>query len=88
MFLALPFWDSGTKVQTRYSTFLLNYFITERELKSGVCVIAQMISEGIEIPQPSEFSQKLKQLAVSVIDSRPRGSTEKVSARCVTTPQT
>lgn len=49
----------------------LNYFITERELKAGVCVMAQMISEGIELPQPSEFSQKLKQLAVSVIGSRP-----------------
>lgn len=49
----------------------LNYFITERELKAGVCIMAQMVSEGLEIPQPSEFSQKLKQLAVSVIDALP-----------------
>jgi hypothetical protein len=47
----------------------LNYFITERELKSGVCVMAQMVSEGIEVPERSEFSQRLKQLAISVIDS-------------------
>lgn len=49
----------------------INYFITERELKSGVCVLAQMISEGVEVPEPSEFSQRLKQLAASVINSRP-----------------
>lgn len=49
----------------------LNYFITERELKSGVCVLAQMITEGIEIPELSEFSLALKQLAASVINSPP-----------------
>jgi hypothetical protein len=49
----------------------MNYFITERELKSGVCVMAQMVSEGIEIPESSEFSLRLKQLAASVINSRP-----------------
>lgn len=49
----------------------LNYFITERELKNGVCVMAQMVSEGIEIPESSELSLALKSLAASVINSRP-----------------
>lgn len=49
----------------------LNYFITELELKSGKCVMAQMISEGIEVPESSEFSRALKQLAASVINSAP-----------------
>lgn len=49
----------------------INYFVTEREFKSGECVMAQMISEGIEVPEPSEFSQRLKQFAASVINSRP-----------------
>lgn len=49
----------------------LNYFITEREFKAGVCVMAQMISEGLEIPETSSFSLALKQLAASVINSSP-----------------
>jgi hypothetical protein len=49
----------------------LNYFITELELKSGKCVMAQMIAEGIEVPESTEFSRRLKQLAASVINARP-----------------
>ena len=49
----------------------LNYFMTERERPAGVCVMAQMISEGLEVPETSSFSQSLKQLAASVINSRP-----------------
>lgn len=49
----------------------LNYFIAERERTAGVCVMAQMISEGLEIPETSSFSLGRKQLAASVIDSRP-----------------
>lgn len=49
----------------------LNYFITERERTAGVCVMAQMISEGLEIPETSSFSLALKQLAASVINSGP-----------------
>lgn len=49
----------------------LNYFITERELKNGVCVMAQMVSEAIEIPESSELSLALKSLAASVINSHP-----------------
>lgn len=49
----------------------LNYFMTERERPAGVCVMAQMISEGLEIPEASSFSRALKQLAASVINSRP-----------------
>lgn len=49
----------------------INYFITERERKAGVCVIAQMVSEGVEVPDSSEFSRGLKQIAASVINSGP-----------------
>lgn len=49
----------------------INYFITERERTAGVCVMAQMISEGIEIPAPSALSENLKQLATTVINSGP-----------------
>ncbi len=48
----------------------LNYFITDQH-SSGVCVMAQMILEGIELPEPSTLSQQLKQLAASVINSSP-----------------
>lgn len=49
----------------------LNYFVTERERAAGVCVMAQMINEGVEVPEPSALSQSLKRLAASVINSGP-----------------
>ncbi len=66
------FYFSGFPVEAFvYDPETLNYFITEREWKSGVCVMAQMVSEGIEVPESSDFSQNLKQLAASVIEARP-----------------
>jgi predicted nucleotidyltransferase len=46
----------------------LNYFI-DSERSSGLCNLAQMVVEGIELPEPSLLSQQLKQLARSVTDS-------------------
>ena len=49
----------------------LNYFLYEIDRPSGIPSLAQMILEGIEIPESSEFSQSLKRLAASVIESGP-----------------
>lgn len=48
----------------------LNYFITDQH-SSGICVMAQMVMEGIELPELSLLSQQLKQLAAAVINSPP-----------------
>ena len=49
----------------------LNYFLLEVDRPSGCPSLAQMVSEGVEVPQPSELSQLLKQLAVSVLAMGP-----------------
>lgn len=49
----------------------LNYFLYELDRPSGVPSLAQMILEGVEVPEASDFSQTLKRLAASVIASRP-----------------
>jgi hypothetical protein len=49
----------------------LNYFFYELDRPSGVPSLAQMILEGVEVPEASEFSQSLKRLAASVIASCP-----------------
>ncbi|MDQ3712469.1 MAG: nucleotidyltransferase domain-containing protein [Acidobacteriota bacterium] len=49
----------------------LNYFLYEVDRPSGIPALAQMILEGVEIPEASEFSQSLKQLAASVIELGP-----------------
>lgn len=49
----------------------LNYFLSEVDRPSGIPSLAQMILEGVEIPEPNELSQSLKRLAASVIESRP-----------------
>jgi hypothetical protein len=49
----------------------LNYFLYEFDRPSGVPSLAQMILEGVEVPETSDFSQSLKRLAASVIESRP-----------------
>lgn len=49
----------------------LNYFLYELDRPSGVPSLAQMILEGVEVPEASEFSQSLKRLAALVIESRP-----------------
>ena len=45
----------------------LNYFLYEIDRPSGVPSLAQMILEGIEVPEPTEVSRSLKHLASSVI---------------------
>lgn len=49
----------------------LNYFLYKIDRPSGIPSLAQMILEGIEIPQSDEMSQSLKQLATKVIQLRP-----------------
>ena len=51
----------------------LNYFLFELDRPSGIPSLAQMILEGIELPEPSEVSQSLKQLAASVMEAGPPG---------------
>jgi len=40
-------------------------------MPSGVPALAQMVLEGIEVPEPSEMSRELKRRAASVIDAGP-----------------
>ena len=49
----------------------LNYFFLEVDRPSGCPSLAQMVLEGVEVPQPTELSQSLKQQAVSVLDMGP-----------------
>ena len=49
----------------------LNYFLYESDRPTGIPALAQMISEGIEIPEATELSQSLKRLAASVLESGP-----------------
>lgn len=49
----------------------LNYFLFEVDRPSGVPSLAQMILEGIELPEPGDLSQSLKQVAASVIEMGP-----------------
>lgn len=49
----------------------LHFFLTEFDRPTGMASLAQMIGEGIEVPGPSEFSEKIKALAASVRESGP-----------------
>ena len=49
----------------------LNYFLHEVDRLSGIPALAQMILEGVEIPEPNKFSQSLKELAASIMELRP-----------------
>jgi hypothetical protein len=49
----------------------LNYFLFEVDRPSGIPSLAQMIFEGIEIPEPNDVSRSLKQLATSVMQLGP-----------------
>jgi len=49
----------------------LNYFFFESDRPTGIPSLAQMVLEGIEVPEPGELSQSLKRLAASLIESRP-----------------
>lgn len=45
----------------------LNYFFLEVDRPSGVPALPQMVVEGVEIPEPTEVSRSLKELAASVL---------------------
>ncbi len=49
----------------------LNYFFTEVDRPSGCPSLPQMVLEGIEIPMRTEFSERLKRIANSVIEQGP-----------------
>src|SRR5258708_5349665 len=49
----------------------LNYFLFEVDRPTGIPSLAQMILEGIELPEPNEVSQSLKQLAALVMEAGP-----------------
>jgi predicted nucleotidyltransferase len=49
----------------------LNYFFLEVDRKAGVPSLPQMVVEGIEIPDSSEASRLLKELAASVLAMGP-----------------
>jgi len=54
----------------------LNYFISEREGRSGVPSLARMVVEGHEVPGPSACSTSLKRLAAKVIAAGPASWSE------------
>lgn len=49
----------------------LGYFFEDVDRRTGVPSLATMVSEGIEIPASTEFSNSLKQLANSVLAAGP-----------------
>ncbi len=55
----------------------LNYFFDEVDQPSGIPSLAQMVVEGIEVPEPSDISGSLKRLAGSSLKLGPKELTEK-----------
>lgn len=53
----------------------LKYFFYEIDAKSGCPLLPQMVAEGIAIPEATEFSESLKQLARKVLDDGPAALT-------------
>lgn len=49
----------------------LKYFFYEMDVKSGCPSLPQMVAEGITIPQETEFSESLRDLARKIIDGGP-----------------
>ncbi len=49
----------------------LEYFFLEIDRPSGVPALLQMITEGVEIPGPTERSRDLKQRAATVLEAGP-----------------
>lgn len=49
----------------------LNYFFARVDGPSGIPALPQMISEGIEIPGPTQFSRELKALSNAFMDAGP-----------------
>jgi hypothetical protein len=54
----------------------LNYFLHEVDRPSGIPSLAQMLLEGVEIPEPNDLSRSLKHLAASVMQLGPPGLSE------------
>lgn len=49
----------------------MNYYFHESDGRQGHPVLAQMVIEGREIPEPSEFSAALKRMAVAFVEAGP-----------------
>lgn len=49
----------------------LNYYLQESDPKTGFPSMANMVLEGREIPEPSEFSQDMKRLAAAALAAGP-----------------
>ena len=49
----------------------LKYFFYEMDVKSGYPALPQMVAEGITIPEVTEFSESLKQLARDILKKGP-----------------
>ena len=77
------FYFKGFPVETFVHTAeTLNYFF-EDDAKTGVPSLAQMVSEGIEVPEKSELSEKLKKLANEFLENPPKISEEEITTfRC------
>lgn len=66
------FYSQGFPVETFVHTpETLNYYMFEVDRPSGFPALANMISEGIEIPAPCASSQKLKNLAEKYLAMKP-----------------
>lgn len=50
----------------------LQYFFDETDGKTGIPALASMVSEGIEVPQTSEFALAVKASAKSVLEAGPK----------------
>jgi hypothetical protein len=74
--LAVAYRESFTHGGWPVETFVndaetLNYFLQESDPKTGVPSMANMVHEGREIPEASEFSQGLKRLAAATLAAGP-----------------
>ena len=57
----------------------MNYFL-ELDARSGTPCLAQMVSEGIEVPGESELSKKMKNLAGESLKHPPKITEEEIRA--------
>jgi len=64
-----------------YDLETLKYFLFEVDVPSGNPVWAEMIAEGIEVPQATPLSQSLKQTARSLLAAGPPPFSEKEERR-------
>jgi predicted nucleotidyltransferase len=59
----------------------LEYFFVEIDRPSGIPALPQMVAEGIEVPEPTEFSVTLKRRARAVLASGPPALDSEAEAR-------